>query len=125
MPDYLGGWIESPSFVDFAPCLSDFSFPFSVSQESKQQILQPLSVLRPKFRVSRFSTDGVVTLHVNIQAIAQSLRDLVSELRFCASKAHPYVGPCLHRGGVRAHAPRLRSRIFRDGRSRLPLATHW
>jgi hypothetical protein len=24
----------------------------SVSQESKQQILQPLSVLRPKFRVS-------------------------------------------------------------------------
>ena len=25
----------------------------SVSQESKQQILQPLSVLRPKFRVSQ------------------------------------------------------------------------
>jgi hypothetical protein len=28
--------------------------PRSVSQESKQQILQPLSVLRPKFRVSGF-----------------------------------------------------------------------
>jgi len=35
-------------------------FPPSVSQESKQQILQPLSVLRPKFRVNE-CCDGVPT----------------------------------------------------------------
>ena len=32
----------------------------SVSQESKQQILQPLSVLRPKFRVN----DNIATSHL-------------------------------------------------------------
>ncbi|KAF8701261.1 rds2-regulator of drug sensitivity, partial [Rhizoctonia solani] len=41
----------------------------NVSQESKKQILQPLSVLRPKFR-----------------AIAQSLTDIVSFLRFLVQR---------------------------------------
>ena len=33
----------------------------SVSQESKQQILQPLSVLRPKFRVNETSFNNIAT----------------------------------------------------------------
>lgn len=54
-------------------------FPPSVSQESKQQILQPLSVLRPKFRVNEHFNNIATSIYLctHLQAIAQSLRDLV------------------------------------------------
>ncbi|PPQ75496.1 hypothetical protein CVT26_015820 [Gymnopilus dilepis] len=51
----------------------------NVSQESKQQILQPLSVLRPKFRVNTFFPllETLADLACSFaQAVAQSLRDL-------------------------------------------------
>ena len=54
----------------------------SVSQESKQQILQPLSVLRPKFRVS-FCIEGAHDcVDHHLQAVAQSLRDIVHDFFF-------------------------------------------
>lgn len=50
----LSRWMDRkyviPPILYSSSCLNN-SF-HSVSQESKQQILQPLSVLRPKFRVS-------------------------------------------------------------------------
>ncbi|TEB32965.1 hypothetical protein FA13DRAFT_1731482 [Coprinellus micaceus] len=58
MPGCRGGWTESEPKCDDSLRVPSYTLN-SVSQESKQQILQPLSVLRPKFR-----------------AVAQSLRDL-------------------------------------------------
>jgi hypothetical protein len=46
---YPVGWIESGPLIVFQGLFSRWR---SVSQESKKLILQPLSVLRPKFRVS-------------------------------------------------------------------------
>lgn len=49
----LSRWMDSKYVAQNLPDFRIFSLHrFSVSQESKQQILQPLSVLRPKFRVS-------------------------------------------------------------------------
>ncbi|KAJ8462667.1 hypothetical protein ONZ45_g17856 [Pleurotus djamor] len=51
----------------------------NVSQESKSQILQPLSVLRPKFRVEwvpRFRTFAYIYSSYFYQAVAQSLKDI-------------------------------------------------
>lgn len=48
----LSRWMDRKYVsLDFIVVLHS-DFDLSVSQESKQQILQPLSVLRPKFRVS-------------------------------------------------------------------------
>ncbi|KAF8752063.1 rds2-regulator of drug sensitivity [Rhizoctonia solani] len=59
----------------------------NVSQESKKQILQPLSVLRPKFRVG-FPLSARLSVPTNepTQAIAQSLTDIVSFLRFLVQR---------------------------------------
>lgn len=52
--DYVKGYARLSKWMDR-----------NVSQESKQQILQPLSVLRPKFRVSGFvPTLGLSVLFV-------------------------------------------------------------
>lgn len=55
----LSRWMDR-KYVSFSlylrlvhPLLTRLHFAPSVSQESKQQILQPLSVLRPKFRVNK------------------------------------------------------------------------
>lgn len=47
---YHAGWTTSVC-ADLETLLES-NYSISVSQESKKQILQPLSVLRPKFRVS-------------------------------------------------------------------------
>ena len=61
---YLNGWIASESqvFSSFGICGLDLHLFASVSQESKQQILQPLSVLRPKFRVRSIFRETVIQI---------------------------------------------------------------
>jgi hypothetical protein len=57
--DYLVGWTGS-RLIDQSSLLKLTNIlPGSVSQDSKQQILQPLSVLRPKFRVGIFETGSL------------------------------------------------------------------
>ncbi len=60
--NYVKGYARLSRWMDRKYVLISFSFDlfliikYSMSQESKQQILQPLSVLRPKFRVRAFCT---------------------------------------------------------------------
>ena len=57
MHAYHGGWTESEhSFWIHMAATPYGAFVESVSKQSKQQILQPLSVLRPKFRVGLTSS---------------------------------------------------------------------
>jgi hypothetical protein len=55
MRAFRAGWTESKLLSTLYSLMTLINLTLlanSVSQESKQQILQPLSVLRPKFRVS-------------------------------------------------------------------------
>ena len=67
MRDCLDGWIASWFyFFSLHPILhTHVSVSASVSQESKQQILQPLSVLRPKFRVNEHF-NNIATSNIRI-----------------------------------------------------------
>ena len=85
MLDCRGGWIASKSDMnDARDSILMYMFPPSVSQESKQQILQPLSVLRPKFRVRHLVSLPRTSSKLIQQAIAQSLRDIASPSEFIA-----------------------------------------
>lgn len=82
MRAFRAGWTESKLFSTLYFLMTLINIIFlanSVSQESKQQILQPLSVLRPKFRVSlqMFPPEHVWLILIAPQAVAQSLRDIV------------------------------------------------
>jgi hypothetical protein len=75
-------WLDCKYVVLFLPEPLFMFGACSVSQESKQQILQPLSVLRPKFRVS-FCIEGAHDyFDHHLQAVAQSLRDIVRDFFF-------------------------------------------
>lgn len=89
----------------------------NVSPESKRSILEPLSVLRPKFR-----------------AIAQNLTDMVGF--FLSSLVppssdhqkliliHSFTGLSLNRRSLRTSSPRLRPRFLSHGNSSMSLATN-
>lgn len=86
----------------------------SVSPEARQQILQPLSVLRPKFRVRGWTTN--VTLpHSNggLGPGRSTVFDRYSEWVMNCEKgpslnAVPIVGSRLHRRSIRETIARLR-----------------
>ena len=59
----------------------------SVSRQSKQQILQPLSVLRPKFRVSRADQVVLCHIHVSLHRLSHSLSGILSVKSFNYSHA--------------------------------------
>lgn len=70
--DYHDGWIAS-NVIYFSLLASYLPFPPSVSQESKQQILQPLSVLRPKFRVNEQKTNSTVFISLTVPTGRRSI----------------------------------------------------
>ena len=75
----------------------------SVSQESKQQILQPLSVLRPKFRVNEcFNNIATFNLRAHLDyttgrgSIASRPRTIIVPPGFFLLIPFHCIGPCLH-----------------------------
>jgi len=86
----------------------------SVSPEARQQILQPLSILRPKFRVRDWSAN-VILLRSNesFGPGRSTVLDGCSKWAMNREKRPDLdtlltVGSRLHRRGIRKTAPRLR-----------------
>ena len=100
----------------------------SVSQESKQQILQPLSVLRPRFRVSlevKYPYNNpmlIITLRLSRSHYAILCACFLDVMQ---RRLSHYAGLGIHRGSLRAFNARLRSRLLLHGYCCMPLATHW
>ena len=98
----------------------------SVSQESKQQILQPLSVLRPKFRVS-FCIEDTVYGAILIITYRQSRSHYAISYTLFFSMwfecAYAFLsGLSIHRGSLRTLNARIRSLLLIYGYPRMPLA---
>lgn len=98
----------------------------SVSQESKQQILQPLSVLRPKFRVSFCMENTVYGAILTINYRQSHSHYAISYTLFFSlwfERAYTFLsGLDIHRGSLRTLDARIRSLLRFYGYPRMPLA---
>lgn len=132
----LSRWMDSKWVYErYLLSLTSLAFSFfscfgSVSQESKQQILQPLSVLRPKFRVRKPCATIIHSWQTSLFLLGCC--SIITRLGIVSpppSTLHPrckqfILGPRVYWGSVRTHASWLWSCLFRNGCTSVSLATN-